>query len=400
MMRGCGACVAVCLMPMAVYAMLRGLESPAHLYAGMVLMGLMAYAQDMYFFISPLAILAGCAIAVGYGMKKRHALGAFAAGMLVCLPALLTLWANLCGTEGFDWLGIVHIPALESFDKAQSVMDTLMPGYEGELLRRKFWAVITGSVFQVLSHLNISSELFAPQGLIALYAISIPLMLLGGFTLLRNLLQGNSVARSERFGRALILMLAVVTLICLFFFGSVGVLNTDTGCTSVFDYSSLFLFDALLMVAGLCRMEYKSDKGILSVSALFVACFVMLCLHLFGLGYRDNANVYFRGFGDLAVKAENIQRETGVKVNVTVKVYPHIAPSDAAEIMYLYATDAQMKDIGECRGEAYEVIYAPGIEEPDPNQVYLVTQSDILSWDLSAYRYEENGEYVLLSPLS
>lgn len=188
MMRGCGACVAVCLMPMAVYAMLRGLESPAHLYAGMVLMGLMAYAQDMYFFISPLAILADCAIAVGYGMKKRHALGAFAAGMLVCLPALLTLWANLCGTEGFDWLGIVHIPALESFDKAQSVMDTLMPGYEGELLRRKFWAVITGSVFQVLSHLNISSELFAPQGLIALYAISIPLMLLGGFTLLRNLL--------------------------------------------------------------------------------------------------------------------------------------------------------------------------------------------------------------------
>lgn len=396
----CGACAAACLLPIAVYALLKGMEHPGCLYAGSILMGLMAYAQDMYFFISPLAVVLACGTAAAYGMKKRHALGACALGMLICLPAMLTLWVNLSGAEGFDLLGIVHIPALESFDKAQSVFDALIPGYECTLLLQKFWAVITGGVFQVLGHLNISAELFAPQGLLALYVISIPLMLLGGFALLRGLLQGKRPERCQRFGRVMILLLAAATLVCLVLYGSVGVLNTDTGCTSVFDYSSVFLFDALLMAAGLCRMERKSSAGVSAVSALFAACFVMLCLHLFGAGYRDNANVYFRGFGDLAAKAEGIRKETDAKVNITVRVYPHIAPSEAAEMMYLYATNADMREVKNLRGEAYEVIYAPGVEEPDPHQVYLVTPGDITTWDLSLFDYEENGEYVLLSPIS
>lgn len=396
----CGACLAVCLLPMAVYAMLRGMESPVYLYAGVMLMGLTAYAQNMYFFISPLAVLIACGVAAAYGMKKRHALGACVLGLLVCLPALLTLWVNLGGRSGFDLLGIVHIPALEGFDKAQSVLDTLIPGGEGEMLRRKFWAVITGGVFQVLGHMNISAELFAPQGLLALYVLSIPLMLLGGFALLRNLLQGRTVERRRMLGGAMVLLLAMATLGCLVLYGSVGVLNTDTGCTSVFDYSALFLFDVLLMTAGLCRVERKSSAGISAVSALLCACFIMLCAHLFGAGYRDNANVYFQGFGDLAVKAESIRRETAAKVHITGTVYPHIAPSDAAEIMYLYAADADMEEARECRGEAYEVIYAPAMESPDPQQVYLVTQSDVISWDLSGFCYEEQGEYALLSPLS
>lgn len=395
----CGACAAVCLLPIAVYALLKGMKRPACLYAGAILMGLMAYAQDMYFFISPLAVLIACCTAAAYGMKKRHALGACVMGLLICLPAMLTLWVNLSGAEGFDFLGIMHIPAVESFDKAQSVFDTLIPGYEFELFRWKVWAVITGGVFQVVGHLNISPELFAPQGLIVLYVISLPLMLLGGFVLLRGYLQGRRPERAQRFGRVMVLLLAAATLVCLVLYGSVGVLNTDTGCTSVFDYSSVFLFDALLMAAGLCRMERKSSTGVSTVSALFAACFVMLCLHLFGAGYRDNANVYFHGFGDLTAKAESIRRETDAKVNITGTVYPHIAPSDAAEMMYLYAADADMKEVRQLREEAYEVIYAPGVEEPDPHQVYLVTPKDITAWDLSLFHYEENGEYVLLSPL-
>ena len=168
----------------------------------------------------------------------------------------------------------------------------------------------------------------------------------------------------------------------------------------MFDYSSVFLFDALLMAAGLCRVERRSSAGISAVSTLFAACFVMLCLHLFGAGYRDNANVYFHGFGDLAAKAESIRHETDAKVNITGAVYPHIAPSDAAEMMYLYAVDADMKEVQKLRGEAYEVIYAPGVEEPDAHQVYLVAPKDITTWDLTPFDYEENGEYVLLSPRS
>lgn len=395
----CGACLAVCLLPMAVYAMLRGMERPVYLYAGTILMSLMAYAQDMYFFISPLAVIVGCVIAAVYGMKKRHALGACALGMLICLPAMLTLWVNLGGREGFMWLGIVQIPALKDFDKARCVVDTLEPGYKCLLLVYKIWAVITGGVFQVLGHRNISLELFAPQGLIALYVVSIPLMLLGGFALLRRFLNGEATERSKRFGGLLLVLLAAATLICLVLYGSVGMLDTSVGTTCVFDYSSLFLFDVLLMTVGLCRVECKSSVGISAVSTLLAACVVMLCVHLFGAGYRDNANVYFTGFGDLAVKAKEIQDETNAKINVTSTVYPHISPSDAAEIMYLYAVDADPEEAKDCRGTAYEVIYALGVENPDPQQMYLVAQSDITSWNLSAFHYDELGEYVLLSPI-
>jgi len=395
----CGACLAVCLLPAAVCLLVRGMEKPVYLYVGAMLMGLMAYTQNIYFFISPAAVLIACAVAAVYGMKKRHAIGAAVFGLVVCLPVLLTLWVNLAGQESFDLLGIVQIPVLEGFDKAQSVFDTLIPGYEADGLRQKLWAVITGGVFQVLTHLNISAELFAPQGLLALYAISVPLMLLGAFSLLRDLLEGRFAGRKEMFACVMVFFVALATLFYLVLYGSVGVLNTDTGCTSVFDYSALFLFDVLLMVAGLCRVERKSSVGGAAISGLFAVCFVMLCMHLFGAGYRDNANVYFQGFGELAERAKQNQNEMEARVNVTSTVYPHIAPSDAAEMMYLYAVDAEMDEVLAHRRESYDVIFAQGIESPDANQIYLVTQNDITLWDLSAFQYEEMGEYVLLTPI-
>ena len=392
----CGANAAVCLLPIAVYAMLRGMKTPGWLYVGAVLMGLTAYAQNMYFFIAPAAILCGCAMAALGGMKKRHALCAAALGVLVCMPAMLTLWVNLNDLEGFTWLGVVQIPRLEGFDKADSLMDSFVEGRTYQV-RNKIWMVITGAVFQVMAHMNISAEMFAPSGMCALYVISIPLMLLGAFSLVHRILRGEKFGRDRVVGGVYMALLAAITLFWLVMYGSVGLLDT-TGCTSAFDYSAMLLFDVLLMAAGLCWMEKKSSAGTGALGGLFAACFVMLCIHLYGNGYRDNANVYFDGFGELAAKADAIQEETDAKVNVTGTVYPHISPSDAAEIMYLYAVNADMREIDTQRGKSYEVIYAPGVEHPDTEQIYFVAQSDIVEWDLTGFAYEEAGEYVLLTP--
>ena len=390
---------AVFLLPITLYCMLRGMEKPAALYAGMALMGLMAYAQNMYFFIAPAAVLLGGVFAALRGMKKRHALGASVIGMLICLPAIRTLWVNLGGYEGIELFGVVRIPVLENFDK-QHVSSILIPGYEVELLRQKFWAVITGGVFQVLTHINISAEMFAPKGLGALYILSIPLMLLGAFSLIRRLIQGERYDKQCVFYAVLVGLIACVSVFWLFVYGSIGVLNVTTGCTSVFDYSSLFLFDVLLMAAGLCHMEKRSVPGIGALSVLLTASFVILCLHLFGGNYQDNANVYFTGFGDLAAKAEEVREKEDTVVNVTGTVYPHLTPSDAAEMMYLYAIDADMKETAKNPRGVYDMVYAPGIENPQTDQIYLVAQSDVASWDLSLFGYEEMGEYALLTPIA
>ena len=389
---------AVFLLPLALYCILQGMRKTMFLYIGMTMVGLLAYAQNMYFFIAPCAVLICGVFAAVYGVKKRHAFGAAALGVLICLPAVFTLWINLNGLEAFALGDLIRIPALEDFDKAQCVFDTLIPGYEGEMLRQKFWAVITGGVFQVLTHINISAELFAPRGLGVLYILSVPLMALGAFSMIRSLLQGKRYEKSRTLFAVMLLMLACVSLFWLFMYGSTGVLNVTAGATSVYDYSSLFLFDVLLMVEGLCHMERRSAAGTGVLSMLLAASFVILCMHMFGGSYQDNANVYFTGFGDLVKRAEVQRKETGAKLNVTGAVYPHVAPSDAAEMMYLYAADREMNEVQDRHRETYDVIYAAGIENPNADEMYLVTQSDAALWDLSVFQYEEMGEYALLVP--
>ncbi len=390
---------AVFLLPIALYMMLAGLKKPGYLYAGTLLMGLMSYTQNMYFFIAPTAVLLCGVFAVLSGMKIRHALCAVALGMLVCVPGIMTLWVNLGGREGFVWLGMVRIPALESFDKAENAMTVIANMDNVYMLRDKFWAVITGSVFQVLVHLNISAEMFAPKGMSALYILSIPLMILGALSLVRGLLHGVRYEKNRVRACVMMCILGCATVFWLFLFGSDGYLDQFTGYTCVYDYSAMLLFNVLLMAAGLCHMERRSLKGTGALSLLFAASFVMLGMHLFGSGYSDNTNTYFTGFGDLARKANTIAQDKDTKVNVTGTVYPHIAPSDAAEMMYLYAVDADMQEMLVNYRESYDMIYAPGVENPDPQQVYLVTQSDIAMWDLDAFQYEEMGEYVLLTPI-
>lgn len=394
----CGANAAVCLLPIALWALIKGLDKPAYAYAGAVLMALLAYAQNMYFFISPVVIVAAALIGAKSKEKRIHAISAGALGVLVCLPAMLTLWVNLKGLEGFSWLGIVQIPALSGFDKADSIFDGLTPANAWWNIRNKVWAVITGGVFQILEHMNISREMLAPSGMGALYIISIPLMMLGGFSVLHNALEGNSPERRHVAGRILVVAASIITFAALIIYGSVGSLDLD-GCTSVFDYSSLLIFDALLMTAGLCRTERKNAMGSCAISGLLCVCVALLGIHLFGGGYKMNANTYFVGFGDAAVEAKRIQDETGTKVNVTSTVYPHITPSDAAEIMYLYAIDADTKNASERYGKEYEVIYAPGMDGPDPEQIYFISQEDVTMWDFDGMDYKEIGDYVVLSPL-
>jgi len=392
----CGANAAVFLLPAALALLLRGCEKPACAYAGAALMGLIAYAQNMYFFIAPLAIAAYAVFAVCAGMKKRHALGAAALGLVICVPAMMTLWVNLTDAEGFVWLNMVRIPKLENFDKADCLLDTLDPARPADGVRNKIWAVITGGVFQILEHMNISPDMYAPAGMGALYVISLPLMGLGALSLAHGVLEGRK--SPYRVKRAYLTVVFVCTLIMLVLYGSVGALDL-TGCTDVFDYSALLLFDALLMTAGLCRMEKKSRLYTGALGVLMCACTAALCVHLLGGSYAGQANVYFHGFAEACVKADAIQEEKGARVGITSTVYPHITPSDAAEIMYLYAIDADTTNLNEQRNAAYEMIYAPGMENPDPSCAYIVTQDDVSAWDLTRFQYEEIGDYVLLSPL-
>lgn len=392
----CGANAAVCLLPVALWAMVKGLERPVYTYIGAILMALMAYAQNMYFFISPAVIAAAALIGVTRQGNKIHAICAAMLGAVVCIPAIMTLWVNLKGLEGFEWLGIVRIPLLSDFDKADSVFDGLTQYNAWWNIRTKAWAVITGGVFQILEHMNISREMLAPSGMGALYIISIPLMLLGGFSLLHHALRGKRPEEKYVPGRILAIAASCITLTALVIYGSVGALDLE-GCTSVFDYSSLLVFDALLMTAGMCRMERKNAVGSRILSVLMCVCTVMLGIHLFGDGYSMNTNTYFVGFGEAAAEARKIQENTGAKVNVTCTVYPHIAPSEAAEIMYLYAIDADAQTIEQNGEKEYEVIYAPAIDTPDPEQIYFVLQEDITAWDFGGMDYKEMGDYVLLS---
>ena len=393
----CGANAAVCLLPIALCLLVWGVKRPAALYAGTLVMALMAYTQDMYFFISPAVILLAGIVAAAYGQKKWHALGAALLGLVVCVPALLTLWVNMTGREGFVILDLLEIPKLENFDKADWLLGGL--GENGVVWKTVFnqaWAVIVGGIFQVLWHDNISMSLLAPDGFGALYFISVPLILLGLLALLCRRLEGKRAGGEVRAARTMVLGAGVIAFVMLILFGSEGIQNVN-GCTSVYDYSALFLYSVLLMVAGLCRIERRSAAGTCAMGVFVCASFAALCAFAVSGSYQMQANVYFVDFAQAAVRAQELGAQNGVKVNVTTSVYPHIQPSAAAEMMYLAATDADMTAVEGQRGTSYELIYARNMV-PDPSQVYMVTYEDSIDWDLSLFTYEEIGEYQLLGP--
>ncbi|MFR5796291.1 MAG: hypothetical protein ACLUI3_12600 [Christensenellales bacterium] len=82
----CGSCAALYLLPIALWPDCARITKPAALYPGMIVLALTAYAQDMYFFIAPAAILACAIIALIFGRRKRHAAISGAIGLLCACP--------------------------------------------------------------------------------------------------------------------------------------------------------------------------------------------------------------------------------------------------------------------------------------------------------------------------
>lgn len=385
----CGSCAALYLLPIALCLIARGVTKPAALYPGMIVLALTAYAQDMYFFIAPAAILACAIIALIFGRRKRHAAISGAIGLLLCVPAMLTAFVNLTGAEGMTLLGLIRIPRLEGFEKAFMA--------ENWSVGDKLWAVLIGGVFQVLRHENIHQAMYTPDGMLALFMFSLPLMVLGALALFARWTDGRRAAREKAAVRAMAAATGAVTLAALVMFGSVGTLNTN-GTTGLFDHSALILFDAVLMTAGLCTIERKNLKCAAAMVALMAVNFAWLAVQLFGGRYQANANVYFPGFEQMAARAAEIQAETGEKINVTGNVYPHIQPSDGAEMMFLYATDADMRTAEAERGTRYETIYVSDDMQPEADQIYLARADEISNWDLEGFDYEENEGYALIYP--
>ena len=393
----CGSCAALYLLPIALCLLARGISRPVELYIGMVVLALTAYAQNMYFFIAPALIAACGAIAAVSGQKKRHALLAAALGLLLCVPAVLTAYVNLTDAAGMTLLGMIRVPKLEEFEKAY-LTEKLARGTLGQTVLDKFWTVLTGGVFQVLRHENIDSGLFTPNGMLALFTVSLPLMTLGALALLARLMDGRRGKGEKAAARAMVKAAFAVTLVCLVLFGSIGVLDY-AGTTGLFDHSALILFDALLMTAGLCTMERKNLKCAAAMVALLTVNFALLAAYLFGGSYQQSANVYFAGFQQLSVRAAQIQQETGAKINVTANIYPHIQPDAGAEMMFLYATDADMRAAEAERGERYEAAYMPEDMQLEPEQIYLAKTEETSNWDFDGFAYEESEGYSLLYPM-
>ena len=385
----CGSCAALYLLPIALCLIARGITKPAALYPGMIVLALTAYAQDMYFFIAPAAILACAIIALIFGRRKRHAAISGAIGLLLCVPAMLTAFVNLTGAEGMTLLGLIRIPRLEGFEKAFMA--------ENWSVGDKLWAVLIGGAFQVLRHENIHQAMYTPDGMLALFMFSLPLMVLGTLALFARWTDGRRAAREKAAVRAMVAATCAVTLAALVMFGSVGTLNTN-GTTGLFDHSALILFDAVLMTAGLCTIERKNLRCAAAMVALMAVNFACLAVQLFGGSYQANANVYFPGFEQMAARAAEIQAETGEKINVTGNVYPHIQPSDGAEMMFLYATDADMRTAEAERGTRYETIYVSDDMQPEADQIYLARANEISNWDLEGFDYEESEGYALIYP--
>ena len=385
----CGSCAALYLLPIALCLIARGVTKPAALYPGMIVLALTAYAQDMYLFIAPAAILACTIIALIFGRRKRHAAIAGAIGLLLCVPAMLTAFVNLTGAEGMTLIGLIRVPRLEGFEKAFMA--------ENRSVGDKFWAVLIGGIFQVLRHENIHQAMYTPDGMLALFMFSLPLMVLGALALFARWTDGRRAAREKAAARAMVAATCAVTLAALVMFGSIGTLDMS-GTTGLFDHSALILFDAVLMAAGLCTIERKNLKCAAAMGALMAVNFAWLAVQLFGGSYQANANVYFPGFEQMAARAAEIQAETGEKINVTGNIYPHIQPSGGAEMMFLYATDADMRTAEAERGTRYETIYVSEDMQPEADEIYLARANEISNWDLEGFDYEESEGYVLIYP--
>ena len=307
---------------------------------------------------------------------------------------MMTVYVNLNGLEGTTILGFLEIPSARLFGK--QLFDTLAAesNISGRMLRLliKCWCTVVGGIFQAVWHENINASLFMPDGMLALTVVSLPLILLGVGTLALRRIDGKR-AKPEMVGpRALTVVLFAVAFAGVTLFGYEGYFNVG-GAPGVFDHANLFFFAAVLMTAGWRYMQRRCMVGTRLLSGLLAVCVVWLGVHVFGGAYQENATTYFGGFAEACAYAGELQEETGARVNVTTTVYPHVQPDAAAKVMYLYATDADMRE-----EQNFTDIYAPGLEWVDPSEIYVAQVDDIAYWDWGDMNYEEFGDYVVISP--
>ena len=391
------ASVSLALAPMALWCSLRALKDDGWTVPACALLGLLCWSQDLYFYLSPALIVLLTALVLCRRRDGRRLwlpLAAAALGLALCLPGVLTAFASRPG--GVDIrLGPVLCPHLEPYDKSKTLLPSLAASKHPELpLLEKLWGILQAGIFQDIMHDNIAQGLFMPDGQTALYFFGVPLALLGAFSLFVRRL-----ARRPEDPLRLALLFGFVTLACEVVIGSTGVLERY-GATSVWDHSQMFPYTALLITAGLCRVERRGARGTAAMLAAYAVSFSLTLGWLFGGGYAEGANVYFPDFAEAVARAGELHRQTGEPLRVTASVYPHRAPDEAALIMSLYTQDADMRTAAG-DPEAYgTVIWAEGQESPEEGAVSVVSTKELQGWmwDSAAFAYEEYGRYALLYP--
>ena len=390
----CGANAALFMLPIAAALLMAGVKRPALLYVGMSALAMTAYSQTMMLVTAPAMVIGAAAVALIHGKNRMHVLLAAALGLVLCLPVVLTVYVNIYGLEGFMLFGLVEIPNGGLFNENLFINLSAANGIPNWIfaLLYKLWCTAVGGIFQAVWHENISASLFMPDGMLALTVVSVPLILLGMGTLALRRIDGER-AKPEMAGpRAMVLVLFAVSFVSVMLFGDQGCYNVG-GAPGVFDHANLFFFAAVLMTAGWRHMQRRCMVGTRLLSGLLAVCVVWLGVHLFGGAYRENATTYFNGFAEACAYAGEVQKETGARVNVTTTVYPHVQPDAAAKVMYLYATNADMRE-----EQNFTDMYAPGVEWVDPSEIYVAQVNDIAYWDWGDMNYEEFGDYLVISP--
>lgn len=392
-----GVQAAICLLPIALALLCCGVGRPALFYAGSAVLALLAYAQDLYMLISPAAIVVCAVIAAAYGLKKRHALGAAALGLAICLPAALSGLRSMAGAAEGELLGLVTLSAVPRFSPQNSLFAALgQQANRGAYLLLKMWAILEGGVFQEMTHSSIARAMFAPECLMILYNISLPLMLVGGFAMADRRARGLRAAQACRPGRALVIALCALTYIALVVFAREDVMS-EMGTSTYFDFTTLFVFSALLMAAGLCSVERRSARGGLAMLLLLAASFALLCVHLFGGSFAGNATMYQDGIAEASRQAAQVQRETGTAVNVSCPPYHLANPGEGTEMLYLFGADLDTGEALQGRGTAYRT-FDPYRCEADDGQIYILSCDDEHEFPTGRFDRTQFGSYVLLTP--
>lgn len=392
-----GIQAAVCIVPIALALLAMGTRRPGLFCAGIAATALLAYAQDIFMLISPLVIVLCAAMAVQYGLRRRYALCAAALGLLLCLPAMLTCWVSLTGAPEYVLLGTVRIPSVESLCWEKSIFAAEAGNrYAWAHVCDKVWGVIESGFFQVMTHERVANAMFAPEYLLALYAISVPLLILGGMALATRWLRGGRVPQAYAAGRSFTAAACVVTLIILVLFGDSRVVEV-VGTASYFGYAALLPFAALLMAAGLCSVERRSRRGGTVMLALMAASFALLCAHLFGESFTGNASMYLNGVAEASHAAAQEQKKTGASVNISCPPFQFANPQEGIEMLYLFGADMDTQRAIQGRGAAYRT-FDPYADEADETQIYILCCDDEHVWPVERFRREQYGDYVLLTP--